>query len=332
MPVLNPTRPQPATTRDDRPMTTNSATSAALAGSPETAALALSRLRALAAHNSHHDEDWSRALDLITALEGRVVLGDRRTTRAQRWRDEIASIVRRALPSNIAGTVLVAECGRRWPLLGRRPRAVSVQQPVSTGYECRWVREQGPAPFRAAELRRLDRLMRRLERCGVFDMTMRHYGAVEQHAWLTAQPPIAPGPWRLALTVDPPRFVQSENRPAPASPLGTLNWIADAVQHAQSENAALAEICFAFDMAGWTLPPVEPVPGPPRPRPPFPVGVLHAIADMLDWRTWDETTDERVREIFADIGWSIGKRTTTAPPPDEPTAAADGWYADEPDL
>lgn len=312
-------------------MSTHTATSPALGGSPETAALALSRLRALAVQHSHHDQEWSRALDLITALEGRVVLGDRRTTRAQRWRDEIASIVRRTLPSNIAGTVLVAECGRRWPLLGRRPRVVSVQQPVSTGYECRWTREQGPGPFRPDELRRLDRLMRRLERRGVFDMTMRHYGAVEQHGWLTAQPPTAPGPRRLALTVDPPRFVQSEDRPAPASPLGTLNWIADAVQHAQSENGALSEICFAFDMAGWNLASVEPVPGPPRPRPPFPVGVLHAIADMLDWRTWDETTDERVREIFAGIGWSIGKRTTTTAPP-EPGTPADGGYATEPDF
>jgi hypothetical protein len=111
-----------------------------------------------------------------------------------------------------------------------------------------------------------------------------------------------------------------------------LNWIADAIQHGQSENAALSEISFALDMAGWSLPPVEPVPGPPRPRPPFPVGVLHAIADMLDWRTWDETTDERVREIFAGIGWSIGKRTT-APPPEPSAPPADGGgYADEPDF
>lgn len=141
----------------------------------------------------------------------------RRAARAQQMHAAIAELIRRALPGRDAsGMVLVAEfrpglpwIPYRWPVLGQRVRATTVWTPDNGDYgNCLWSRSSPrdtAAPlFTARQLRRLDRLVRRLETRGAFcptpgeDLLSR-----DTYSWMDREPDAYPGLDRLVLTITP---------------------------------------------------------------------------------------------------------------------------------
>src|SRR5438034_1385768 len=105
---------------------------------PTDIASTLGRLRALADRH-HSGADWHEASALTAALEARLNLGDRRSIRAQRQRDELIRAVRAALPGHEAGLVLVAEFRTRWfhgrwPLVTRHWPVIGERVCVTTAW------------------------------------------------------------------------------------------------------------------------------------------------------------------------------------------------------
>lgn len=317
---------------------------AAAAGAARTegasTAQALGRLRAVAETHGYAGA-WAAVGDLLTTIEAAVVLGDRRTVRRQRERDQIVRIVRSAFPGHDDGLMLVAEfqarvfqrrflrVPRRWPLIGERVRATTVWAPDNSDLgNCLWSRsrrENGPLTGR--QVRRLDRLVRRLERGGVFDLALTY--AAPLHAgfgWMDEEPDAYPGLERLELTVTPRRPQPVPDRPVPTRPVGVLHAIADAYQQEPSSAQALERIRLELLIAGWNLAPRAPEPADALPADPGTVlDVLHGIAAALaprgnecDWIVLDQIEAELRR-----LGWTVGADDEDEEDPEEVEARRD---------
>jgi hypothetical protein len=141
----------------------------------------------------------------------------------------IADLVARALPGRDDGMVLVAEflpgwhlIPYRWPVLGQRVKATTVWAPDNGDRgDCLWSRSSprdAAAPlFTGWQLRRLDRLVRRLETRGAFCPTPGE-DQLDWYAyeWMDREPEAYPGLDRLILTIAPAPASSQPLRPAPA--------------------------------------------------------------------------------------------------------------------
>jgi hypothetical protein len=325
-------------------LTTTTAAPGAARTDGESTAQALGRLRTLAETHGYAG-DWGAVGDLLTTIEAAVVLGDRRTVRHQRERDEVARIVRAAFPGHDDGLMLVAEFRPRvvqrrylrvprcWPLIGERVQVTTVWAPDNSRH-CLWSRtRRRNGPLTGPQLRRLDRLVRRLERGGVFHLALTYAAPVRTgFDWMEQEPDAYPGLERLELTVTPRRAQPMPDRPAPTRPVGVLHTIADAYQREPSAAQALERIGLELRLAGWNLARRAPEAADALPADPGTVlDVLHGIAAALaprgnecDWIILDQIEDELRR-----LGWSVGADEQDEEDPEEVEARRDAELGEQ---
>lgn len=166
-----------------------------------------------------HREDLARFSQLAGQLQARLNLRARRSSgRDQALRDELTNTLSDAFADQVAhGLTVVVNFQARLNLprplrpLARRWRVLREVVTVSTAWSpdnsavahCLWQRSDctAPRPLTGHRLRRLDRIVRRLERRGYFDVANAAF--YTGHAWMEEEPDAYPGLDRLMLTIAP---------------------------------------------------------------------------------------------------------------------------------